>query len=181
MRPRSVTSTSPSSSTCTTSSNCCCCVIEKGAPEWVLPFFVLCEGVLLSFPRKGGCFSAQGAEGGRTACRHGGREGYLFFKKRYPSLKPSQRKFTLRVCSLKSCAACGIGCLRFSVSKRFGLLLSSLSLCLRIGSLMQFPSTLDFCCLAFACQSGIASLAARMGAVGRHCCARRRMGLNLRS
>ena len=38
------------------------------------------------------------------------REGYLFFKKRYPSLTPSQRKFTLRACSLKSCSACGIRC-----------------------------------------------------------------------
>ena len=38
------------------------------------------------------------------------REGYLFFKKRYPSLTPSQRKFTLRACSLKSCTRCAIGC-----------------------------------------------------------------------
>ena len=34
------------------------------------------------------------------------REGYLFFKKRYPSLTPSQRKFTLRAWSLKSCTRC---------------------------------------------------------------------------
>ena len=38
------------------------------------------------------------------------REGYLFFKKRYPSLKPSQRKFTLAVCSLNDCTRCAIGC-----------------------------------------------------------------------
>ena len=38
------------------------------------------------------------------------REGYLFFKKRYPSLKPSQRKFTLTVCSLNDCTRCAIGC-----------------------------------------------------------------------
>ena len=38
------------------------------------------------------------------------REGYLFFKKRYPSLTPSQRKFTLRACSLKSCTRCAIRC-----------------------------------------------------------------------
>ena len=145
------------------------------------PFFRTLRRGAAFFSPKGGLLFRTGVRRGRTACGYGEREGYLFLKKRYPSLKPSQRKFTLRVCSLKSCAACGIGCLRFSVSKRFGLLLSSLSLCLRIGSLMQFPSTLDFCCLAFACQSGIASLAARMGAVGRHCCARRRVGLNLRS
>ena len=33
------------------------------------------------------------------------REGYLFFKKRYPSLTPSQRKFALQACSSKSCGA----------------------------------------------------------------------------
>ena len=38
------------------------------------------------------------------------REGYLFFKKRYPSLTPSQRKFALRVCSLNGCTRCAIGC-----------------------------------------------------------------------
>ena len=38
------------------------------------------------------------------------REGYLFFKKRCPSLTPSQRKFTLRACSLKSCTRCAIRC-----------------------------------------------------------------------
>ena len=33
------------------------------------------------------------------------REGYLFLKKRYPSLTPSQRKFALQACSSKSCGA----------------------------------------------------------------------------
>ena len=33
------------------------------------------------------------------------REGYLFFKKRYPSLTPSQRKFALQACSSKNCGA----------------------------------------------------------------------------
>ena len=36
----------------------------------------------------------------------GVREGYLFFEKRYPSLAPSQRKFTLQVSSSKRCGAC---------------------------------------------------------------------------
>ena len=35
----------------------------------------------------------------------GVREGYLFLKKRYPSLTPSQRKFALQACSSKSCGA----------------------------------------------------------------------------
>ena len=35
------------------------------------------------------------------------REGYLFFKKRYPSLTPSQRKFALAVLISKECGACG--------------------------------------------------------------------------
>ena len=51
-------------------------------------------------------------------------------------------------------------CLPSFVSKRLGLLLSSLSLCLRFGSLTQFPSTTDFCCSAIACQGGISFLSA---------------------
>ena len=51
-------------------------------------------------------------------------------------------------------------CLPRFVSKRLGLHLSSLSLCLRFGSLTQFPSTTDFCCSSIACQGGIAFLAA---------------------
>ena len=51
-------------------------------------------------------------------------------------------------------------CLPRFVSKRLGLHLSSLSLCLRFGSLTQFPSTTDFCCSAIACQGGIAFHAA---------------------
>ena len=107
------------------------------------PFFRTLRRGAAFFSPKGGLLFRTGVRRGAPACGYGEREGYLFFKKRYPSLKPSQRKFTLRVCSSKSCAACGIGRLRFSVSKRFGLLLSSLSLCLRIGSLHQFPSISD--------------------------------------
>ena len=40
-----------------------------------------------------------------------------------------------------------------------------LPLCLRFGSLTQFPSTLDLYDLAAACQGGIAALAAVMSAV----------------
>ena len=38
----------------------------------------------------------------------GVREGYLFFKKRYPSLTPTQRKFTLWGCSSKDCTRCAV-------------------------------------------------------------------------
>ena len=44
---------------------------------------------------------------------------------------------------LTSLFACGLHCLPSVVSKRLGLLLSPLSLCLRIGSLHQFPSISD--------------------------------------
>ena len=53
-----------------------------------------------------------------------------------------------------------IRCLLDDVSKRFDFLLSSLSLCLRVVSLTQSPSTSDLHKLAIACQGGIASLAA---------------------
>ena len=66
----------------------------------------------------------------------------------------------LRDLGLKSCAACGIGCLLLFVSKRLDYLLSSLSLCLRFATLTQFPPTSDFRCIDFACQGSIASLAA---------------------
>ena len=96
--------------------------------------------------------------GGIPAPRRGAiiREGYLFLKKRYPSLTPSQRKFTLQASSSKSCGACRIGCLLFFVAIRFDFLLSSLSLCLRFGSLTQFPPTLDLYRFAIACRGGFA-------------------------
>ena len=42
-----------------------------------------------------------------------------------------------------------------------------LPLCLRVGSLQQFPSTLDFISLASAYRGGIASLAAFVRTIGR--------------
>ena len=42
-----------------------------------------------------------------------------------------------------------------------------LPLCLRFGSLQQFPSTLDFIGLAIAYQGGIAALAAFICTIGR--------------
>ena len=55
-----------------------------------------------------------------------------------------QKKGVCIVClPLNILFACGLHCLPSVVSKRLGLLLSPLSLCLRIGSLHQFPSISD--------------------------------------
>ena len=71
-------------------------------------------------------------------------------------LEPQEKGFALADWHLKSCAACGIRYLLGVVSKRLGLLLSSLSLCLRFGSLTQFPPTLDLYRFAIACRGGFA-------------------------
>ena len=71
-------------------------------------------------------------------------------------LEPQEKGFALADWHLKSCAACGIRCLLGVVSKRLGLLLSSLSLCLRFVSLTQFPPTLDLYRFAIACWGGFA-------------------------
>ena len=107
-------------------------------------------------------------QGGKSLHRAGARiKGGILFPKRIPPFDPPEKGEgsppstpALAVGRLKNCAACGIGCLPSNISKRFGLLLSSLLLCLRVGSLQQFPSTLDVISLASAYQGGIASLAA---------------------
>ena len=102
----------------------------------------------------------------RVPCKQGGanKRGILSFSKESIPLKPPRertrglapRPRTLADRHLKSCAACGIRCLPGVVSKRLGLLLSSLSLCLRFGSLTQFPPTLDLYRFAIACRGGFA-------------------------
>ena len=113
-------------------------------------------------------------------------KGGILFPKRIPPFDPPEKGEgsppstpALAVGRLKSCAACGIGCLLFFVSIRFDFLLSSLlrsrwqlccltdaahplrvPLCLRFVTLPQFPSTTDLYKLAFACQGGIAALSA---------------------
>ena len=77
-------------------------------------------------------------------------------KREWPPLDPPRERFTLPALGLKSCTACGIGCLPWDGSTRLGLLLSSLSLCLRFGSLTQFPPTLDLYRFAIACRGGFA-------------------------
>ena len=91
-------------------------------------------------------------------CRTGERlRGIFSFQgKRISPFDPQEKGFALADWHLKSCAACGIRCLPGVVSKRLGLLLSSLSLCLRFGSLTQFPPTLDLYRFAIACRGGFA-------------------------
>ena len=89
-----------------------------------------------------------------------GQRGYSLSQKRISPLEPQEKDFVLSDCGLKNCTRCAIRCLLDDVSKRFDFLLSSLSLCLRVGGLTQFPSTLDFINSVVACQGGIAALAA---------------------
>ena len=88
-----------------------------------------------------------------------GQRGYSLSKENTPFGTPRER-LALAVCSSKSCGACRIGCLPGGVAIRLGLLLSSLSLCLRFVTPMQSPSTSDLFELATACQGGFAALAA---------------------
>ena len=95
--------------------------------------------------------------GGIPAPRRGANQrGHSLSQKRMAPLEPQEKGFALADWQLKSCAACGIRCLPGVVSKRLGLLLSSLSLCLRFGSLTQFPPTLDLYRFAIACRGGFA-------------------------
>ena len=89
----------------------------------------------------------------------------LFREREYPLWNPKRKAFRLAVSGLNDLDASGMeiparGVAAFSSSIRFGLLLFSLSLCLRVGGLTQFPSTLDFINSVVACQGGIAVLAA---------------------
>ena len=84
-------------------------------------------------------------------------KGVILFRKReWPLWNPKRKALHWQIGNLKSYAACGIRCLPGVVSKRLGLLLSSLSLCLRFGSLTQFPPTLDLYRFAVACWGGFA-------------------------
>ena len=87
---------------------------------------------------------------------NGAKGDILFHEREYPPFEPPRERFTLPAFGLKNCTACGIGCLPWDGSTRLGLLLSSLSLCLRFGSLTQFPPTLDLYRFAIACRGGFA-------------------------
>ena len=88
--------------------------------------------------------------------RHAVKGGYSLSQKRISPLEPQEKDFVLSDCGLKNCTHCAIRCLLDDVSKRFDFLLSSLSLCLRFGSLTQFPPTLDLYRFAIACRGGFA-------------------------
>ena len=80
-------------------------------------------------------------------------KGVILFRKReWPLWNPKRKALHWQI----GTAACGIRCLLGVVSKRLGLLLSSLSLCLRFGSLTQFPPTWDLYRFAIACRGGFA-------------------------
>ena len=81
---------------------------------------------------------------------------FSFLGKRISPFDPQEKGSTLQASSSKNCNACRIRCLPCFISKRFDLLLSSLSLCLRFGSLTQFPPTLDLYRFAIACRGGFA-------------------------
>ena len=73
---------------------------------------------------------------------------------------PQEKGFDIASEQLEELLACRIGCLPGGVAIRLGLLLSSLSLCLRFVSLTQSPSTRDLCKFASACRGDFAALAA---------------------
>ena len=97
-------------------------------------------------------------------CRGCGKGGYSLSRKRISPLHPQEQGRgedpstpALPVWDVKSCGACRIRCLPSDVSKRFGLLLSSLPLCLHVATLTQSPSTIDLFNLIIACQCGLAN------------------------
>ena len=122
--------------------------MKKGSTRRGAPFFAR-SPARGDFAARKGCFcpcTVQGAS----------QRGHSLSQKRMAPLEPQEKGFALADWRLKSCAACGIRCLLGVVSKRLGLLLSSLSLCLRFGSLTQFPPTLDLYRFAIACRGGFA-------------------------
>ncbi len=96
----------------------------------------------------------------------------LFREREYPLWNPKRKAFRLAVSGLNDLDASGMeiparGVAAFSSSIRFGLLLFSLSLCLRFVTLTQFPTTSDLYKLAIACQGGIAGARRNIRTIGR--------------
>ena len=141
--------------------------MKRGSTRRGAPFFAR-SPARGDFAARKGCFcpcTVQGAS----------QRGHSLSQKRMAPLEPQEKGFALADWHLKSCAACGlhsrwqlccltdvayplrvIRCLPGVVSKRLGLLLSSLSLCLRFGSVTQFPPALDLYRFAIACRGGFA-------------------------
>ena len=96
----------------------------------------------------------------------------LFHEREYPLWNPKRKAFRLAVSGLNDLDASRMeiparGVAAFSSSIRFGLLLFSLSLCLRFVTLTQFPTTSDLYKLAIACQGGIAGARRNIRTIGR--------------
>ena len=101
-----------------------------------------------------------------------GKGDILFREREYPLWNPKRKAFRLAVSGLNDLDASGMeiparGVAAFSPSIRFGLLLFSLSLCLRFVTLTQFPTTSDLYKLAIACQGGIAGARRNIRTIGR--------------
>ena len=106
------------------------------------------------------------AGGGQRRRRCTGQRGYSLSEENTPFETPRERRGAspstpaLRDLGLKSCAACGIGCLLFFVSKRFDLLLlpaAALPACRQSSAISVYFGFYQPCrCLPW-----------------RHCCARR--------
>ncbi len=88
------------------------------------------------------------------------QKGYSLSQKRIPLLQSPEKDLHWQLAGRRGAAPAEWKCLLRFAAIRLGLLLSSLPLCLRFATLTQSPSTTDFYKLAFACQGGIASLAA---------------------
>ena len=96
---------------------------------------------------------------------------FSFAKENIPFGTPRER-LRLAVSGSNDLDASGMeiparGVAAFSSSIRFGLLLFSLSLCLRFVTLTQFPTTSDLYKLAIACQGGIAGARRNIRTIGR--------------
>ena len=91
-----------------------------------------------------GCTTFRARRGGICRLRAAGAHPPFSFPRKKTGGVTVQKKGVCIVClPLNILFACGLHCLPSVVSKRLGLLLSPLSLCLRIGSLHQFPSISD--------------------------------------
>ena len=100
------------------------------------------ERGIFSFSKENSSFFAQVRMSMRHKCRVM-RPPFSFRGKKTGGVTVQKKGVCIVCLPLNILFACGLHCLPSVVSKRLGLLLSPLSLCLRIGSLHQFPSISD--------------------------------------
>ena len=102
------------------------------------------KGQLFFLRAAKGCTTFRARRGGICRLRAARPHPPFSFPRKKTGGVTVQKKGVCIVClPLNILFACGLHCLPSVVSKRLGLLLSPLSLCLRIGSLHQFPSISD--------------------------------------